>query len=257
MEKEEEESFTLNRDKIVRSKKKRKLNNNDIASVTSSECSIASVTSSECSITSLTTSECPSEMWYHIFTFLGRKDLHTLYLTCKQWYSLATIVVQSMYPIHTWKTTSKLSFLTTIGKTGRLDGEFTYPSGIAIEYSNDNKKEDILYICDTHLNRIQKFNNKTREWIQTIKCKSAPSEIAIDNSLDQKQQEQQGYIYVSSMNAGNITVMNEQGQVTRTIGTEGSIYDQLNEPGQILIVSTKEEPGEKKRNTRSKKYSSI
>ena len=117
------------------------------------------------------------------------------------------------------KFSSNWEYITEWGKSGKLSGEFHYPSGIAVS-------DDSVFVADRDLNRIQKFSldgEFITEWGEKGSYDDQlffPNGIAVNN----------GTVYVADTGNQRIQIFSTDGEFISSFGSSG-----LGE-GQFLTV---------------------
>jgi DNA-binding beta-propeller fold protein YncE len=117
-------------------------------------------------------------------------------------------------------------FMTKWGSWGTGDGQFVYPSGIAVDGSN------YVYVADYGNNRIQKFTSAGQfvtKWGSSGNADGAfngPYAIAVDSS---------GYVYVADGNNNRVQKFTSSGQFVTKWGSYGTGDGQFNFPDGIAV----------------------
>ncbi len=138
------------------------------------------------------------------------------------------------------------SSCTVWGSYGTGDGQFNYPSGIAVD-GNRN-----VYVADTNNNRIQKFDsngNFITTWGSYGSADghfAAPTGIAVDSS---------GYVYVSDQ-AHRVQKFDSNGNFISKFGSWGSGDGQFIFPNWIAVDSSGNVYISDERNARVQKFDS-
>ncbi|HXS60277.1 MAG TPA: SBBP repeat-containing protein [Candidatus Sulfopaludibacter sp.] len=112
------------------------------------------------------------------------------------------------------------------GSSGSGNGQFSNPSGIAIDSSNR------VYVADSNNDRIQKFDNNgtfIKQWGSGDRQSIYPSGIAIDSS---------GKVYVTDDYIGRIQKFDNNGTFIKQWGSSGSGNGQFSNPHGIAIDSS-------------------
>ena len=121
-----------------------------------------------------------------------------------------------------------LEHLKTIGRRGRDEGEFNYPSNVAVNSRGD------LYVVDTMNGRVQSFDKNGRfnlsfgEFGDVPGMFARPKGIAIDS---------EDHIYVVDSAFNNVQIFNDEGQILMDFSQYGSGRGALILPSGISIDS--------------------
>lgn len=112
------------------------------------------------------------------------------------------------------------SYLRTIGKRGEKDGEFNFPTNIAID------REGRIYVVDTGNFRVQVFDSEGR-FIKSIgKLGDTPGSLARPKGIAI---DSEGHIYVVDAAFQNFQIFDFDGNILLFVGGGGV------EPGQFLL----------------------
>jgi tripartite motif-containing protein 71 len=139
--------------------------------------------------------------------------------------ALNMILVQS---ISSSSFTTSYHFVNQWGSSGSGDGQFSNPSGIAIDSSGN------VYVADSNNDRVQKFDSNgffIKKWGSSGSGDgqfSNPSGIAIDSS---------GNVYVADSGNKRIQKFNSDGNIIITWGIAGKVSGQFLNPINIAADS--------------------
>jgi tripartite motif-containing protein 71 len=137
--------------------------------------------------------------------------------------ALNMILVQS---ISSSSFTTSYHFVNQWGSSGSGDGQFSNPSGIAIDSSGN------VYVADSNNDRVQKFDNNgklIKKWGSGDRQSIYPSGIAIDSS---------GKVYVTDDYIGRVQKFDSNGFFIKKWGSSGSGDGQFSNPHGIAIDSS-------------------
>lgn len=119
-----------------------------------------------------------------------------------------------------------LKYIKTIGKRGKEEGEFNYPSHIAVGPTGN------LYVSDTMNGRIQIFDTEGKfvrafgQFGDSPGMFARPKGVAVDS---------EGHIYVVDSAFNNVQIFSEEGQILLAFASYGTDRGQLVLPAGISI----------------------
>lgn len=119
-----------------------------------------------------------------------------------------------------------LKFMKSIGRRGAEEGEFNFPSHIAVDQKGK------LYVVDTMNGRVQIFDNDGRFLRAFGKFGDAPGMFARPKGIAV---DSEGHIYVVDAAFNNVQIFNEDGQILLSFASYGGGRGQLVLPAGMAI----------------------
>jgi DNA-binding beta-propeller fold protein YncE len=117
--------------------------------------------------------------------------------------------------------------LNSIGKRGNGDGEFNYPTSVALD------PEGTIVVCDSMNARIQRFSPDLKFISKFGKRGDGIGEF---NIIKAAAVDSEGHIYVTDGKGHKVSIFNEQGEILLSIGAGFSVQPGLSvTPGGFLL----------------------
>lgn len=119
-----------------------------------------------------------------------------------------------------------LKFIKFIGKRGQYEGEFNYPSFLAVDAKGR------LYVTDTQNGRVQVFDSEGKVLMTFGQFGDAPGMFARPKGIAI---DSEGHIYVVDAAFNNVQIFDDEGRVLMDFSAYGSDRGQLILPAGIAI----------------------
>lgn len=120
-------------------------------------------------------------------------------------------------------------FLLKFGSIGNQEGQFLYPTGLAID---DSSKNIYVYVADLWNHRIQKFDSNGK-YLTPIGSKGEgngqfnnPTDVAVDDK---------GHVYVTDRYNHRVQIFDKNGVYLTQFGSKGKENGQFNYPSDIIV----------------------
>lgn len=122
--------------------------------------------------------------------------------------------------------TETLKQINTIGKRGKEEGEFNFPSHLAVDPKGN------LYVVDTMNGRVQIFDSEGKFIRAFGQFGDAPGMFARPKGIGV---DSEGHIYVVDAAFNNIQIFNEEGQILLAFASYGSDRGQMILPAGLSV----------------------